>query len=126
MFLLSLGILFSPFAVACAIAGSRRARTFVAKHYWPCLAVGWSAVALLAPVAVALHGASRAAALAIVCPPIALSFWRRGQGDDGGGPDDPEPPRPDGPEIDWDRFQRELDEFVVRTPRDRPRDRVPA
>jgi hypothetical protein len=105
---LYLAILASPFAIACGIGASRRASGFVARHYWGCIAVGWSAVALLAPAAVAFHGSNRVAALAIVSPPIALSFWRRAEGGD---QPEPEPPGPDIPEIDWDQFRRDLDDW---------------
>jgi hypothetical protein len=104
-------ILCSPFAIACAIAGSTRASTFVARHYWPCIVVGWTAVALLVPVAVMLDGPHRLKALAFVCPLIALSFWRRDSDEGGGEGDEPEPPQPDLPEIDWERFRRDLDEW---------------
>ena len=116
MLVVSLLILASPFAIACAIAGSPRARSFVARHYWACITVGWAAVLLLAPVAVGLRGGDRITALAVICPPMALSFWRRSDDDGGWGPDTPEPSEPDGPAIDWERFQRDFDEFVARVP----------
>jgi hypothetical protein len=113
-------ILFSPFVIASAIAGSARASSFIARHYWPCLSVGWLAVALLVPAAILFDGSDRVISLALVCPPIALSFWRRAEDSDGGDGDEPEQPPPDGPEIDWDRFYRDLDEWARKRERSSP------
>lgn len=118
MLYLSLMLLLTPFATGCVIASWHRARTFVARHYWPCIALGWTAVVLLAPAAIALEGAHRSAALALLCPWIGLSFWRRGDDDGGGGGEDPpDPPPTDGPSIDWEEFRREIDEYVAQRSR---------
>lgn len=114
MVALYLTLLLSPFAVGCAIAASSRAKSFIGRHYVGCITAGWTAVALTIPAAVALEGGRRVAALACLCPLMALSFWRRADGpdDDGGGGSDPDPTLPKPPEIDWDRFMRDLDEYA--------------
>ena len=66
------------------------------------------------PAAIALDGGSRIRALALLCPLIALGFWRRAGGDDGGGGSErPGPQLPPAPEIDWERFMRDLDEHSL-------------
>jgi hypothetical protein len=106
-------LLASPLAISWAIAESHRARSFIGAHYATCIVVGWSAVLLVAPAVVLLEGSARVAALAVLCPLMALSVWRRDGGgdDDGGGEDDPEPSLPDSPGVDWEQFMRALDEY---------------
>ena len=115
MIALYIALLLSPFVVGAAIASSDRARSFIARHYPSCAVAGWTAVALSVPAATALEGGRRIAALALVCPLMALSFWRRADGpggDDGGGGPDPDPALPGPPGIDWERFMRDLDEYA--------------
>ena len=116
MVYLSIALLLTPFAAGGAIASSDRARTFVARHYRLCSTIGWTAAALLAPTAVLLDGTQRSMVLMVLCPVTALGFWRRT--DDGGGDsDDPDPPGPDGPAIDWEQFRRDFDAHVMQRSR---------
>jgi hypothetical protein len=106
-------ILASPFVVGTTIAVWPPARRFVALWRRSCAAVGWAAFALVLPAAALLDGALHPAALALLCPLTALTWWRQADGpdgDDGGGDDEPDPLPPE-PEIDWDRFMRDLDEY---------------
>lgn len=108
-------VLLSPFAVGTAIARSSAARHFIAWRHRGCAAIGWAAFALVPVATVALDGIRHVLALAILFPLTALTWWRytdeaNGE-DDGGGGGDPDPPLPDPPEIDWERFLRDLDEY---------------
>jgi hypothetical protein len=116
MVALSTLILASPFALAYAISRSPGDRDFVRRHQRACLAVGWSALVLVVPAALAFDGVQRIAALLFLCPLIALSFAPHA-GDDGdddgrGRDDGPEAPDPDGPEVDWDRFEDDFATYV--------------
>ena len=106
-------ILASPLVIGGAISASDRARGFIARHYPSCVVVGWTAFMLVIPATIVLDGRLRIAALALLCPLMALTFWRRADGSDGD--DDPgdTDPRPHPPEIDWDRFMRDLDEYAA-------------
>lgn len=113
---LYVAILVSPLVIGCAIAASQRARSFIGAHFATCMVAGWSAVLILIPAALLLKGGARTAVLAVVCPLMALSFWRRNDGGDdggGGGGDDPDPSLPDPPQVDWERFMRDLDEYAA-------------
>jgi hypothetical protein len=105
-------ILVSPFLVGTTIAVWRPARRFVALQQRTCATVGWTAFALVLPAAALLHGAQHLAALALLCPLTALTWWRQTDGSDGddGGDDEPYP-LPPSPGIDWERFMRDLDEY---------------
>ena len=105
-------ILLSPFLVGTSIAALPSVRRFVAERQRGCAAVGWAAFALVLPAAVSLDGPRHVAALALLCPLTALTWWRQSDDEDGGGggDDDPHPVFP-GPRIDWDRFMRDLDEY---------------
>jgi hypothetical protein len=108
-------ILLSPFAIGGLIGASAPAKSFIAWHHRGCAALGWTAFALVPVAAFTLHGASQVAALAILCPFTALTWWRSsddpGWDDDGG--DDPDPVLPEPPDIDWERFMRDFDEYVA-------------
>jgi hypothetical protein len=109
-------VLLSPFVTGLAIAGSPRAKGFVARHFATCAVVGWTAFALVLPATVALDGRSHVAALAILCPLTALTWWRQDDGPDDGGGGDPDP-LPEAPDIDWDRFERDLEHYRTSPPR---------
>ena len=111
-------VLLSPFVTGLAIAGSSRAKGFIARHHATCAVVGWTAFALVPPATVALDGRSHVAALAILCPLTALTWWRLDDGPDDGGRDDPDP-LPEAPDVDWDRFMRDLDDYRM-NPQRRP------
>ena len=107
------------FLVGTTIAAWSPARRFVALRQPQCSAVGWTAFALVLPAAALLDDGRHLAALAVLCPLTALTWWRQtdGSGDDGGGGGDDEPyPLPPGPEVDWDRFMRDLDEYTTSRP----------
>jgi hypothetical protein len=108
-------VLASPFIVGTAIARSVRARELIARTHVVSAALGWSAFALVPVATVALEGGRHVAALAVLCPCTALTWWRytddADDDDGGGGGDDPDAPSPEPPEIDWERFMRDLDEY---------------
>jgi hypothetical protein len=108
-------VLLSPFVTGLAIARSPGARGFIARHFWTCAAVGWAAFALVPLATLALEGRSHVAALAILCPLTALTWWRQDDGRHGGGGDEPDPP-PEAPDIDWDRFMRDLEAYRMGSP----------
>ena len=115
-------ILASPFIIGGAIAASHGARDFVARHYAICAAAGWTAFAFAFPAAAVLDGGLRVGTLAILCPLMALTFWRPSDGPDGndgggGGGGGPDPSAPTPPEIDWGRFMRDLDDYAASTKR---------
>ena len=112
-------ILASPFIVGTTIAAWPPARRFVALQWRACAVVGWTAFALVLPAAVLFDGKQHLTALAILCPLTALTWWRQtdgSDGDGGGGGDDDPYPLPPGPEIDWDLFMRDLDEYTTSRP----------
>ena len=109
-------ILASPFLVGTTIAVWPPARRFVALWHETCAAVGWAAFALVLPAAALLDGAGHLAALALLCPLTALTWWRHTDESDGDGGDDEPYPLPPGPEIDWDLFMRDLDEHTTTRP----------
>ena len=69
------------------------------------------------PATVLLDGAQHLAALALLCPLTALTWWRHtDESDDDGGDDDDPYPLPPEPEVDWERFMRDLDEYTTSRP----------
>jgi hypothetical protein len=104
-------ILASPFAMGTTIAAFAPARRFVAVRHRSCAAVGWTAFALVLPATVLLDSGPHIAALALLCPLTALTWWRPTDESDDDGEDDPDPVLPRPPEVDWDRFMRDLDEY---------------
>ena len=111
-------ILASPFLVGAAIATWPPARRFVALQQRSCAAVGWTAFALVLPAAALLDGGRHLAAMALLCPLTALTWWRitDGWGGDDDGDDAPDPMPPDAPAIDWERFMRDLDKYTTSLP----------
>jgi hypothetical protein len=101
--------LLSPFLAGSTIATLAPAKRFVARWRGSCAAVGWTAFALVLPAVILLDGWWNLAALALLCPLTALMWWRQTGLDDDD--DDPDPEPPDLPDIDWDRFTRDLDEY---------------
>ena len=111
-------ILASPFLVGTTIAAWAPARRLVARQWPTCATVGWTAFAFVLPATVLLEGGLQIAALALLCPLTALTWWRQtdGSGGDGGGGDDEPAPVPSGPEVDWERFMRDLDDYTASRP----------
>jgi hypothetical protein len=88
-------------------------RRTVARHLVIALTVGWTALLFLVGSIVFVHDGPALATL-IAAPFVGLAFWR---GNGGGGEppaDDDDGPEPDGDRIDWDDFQRQLDEWAKR------------
>ena len=116
MIAIYLALLVSPLVIACLLGTSRGAKRWIGEHFAACMVIGWSAVLLLIPAALVLHGGARIAALTVICPLMALSIWRRaddgGGGGGGNGGIDTDPPLPQPPSIDWERFMHELDEYA--------------
>jgi hypothetical protein len=120
-----LWLVVAPLGTGYFVAHSPRGNRFVARCYWPCLAVGWIGVALLVVGGVLLHGPLGTLAVFVGAPLAGLSFWSRRDGDGGGEPpdDDPDPMPPD---WDWERFYSDLRDFTDARGRPRGGDREPS
>lgn len=110
--LLALWVVTAPFAGGVLIASSARLRGLVARHLAASLVLGWASLSFVVG-SIVLLGHDPDVATLFAAPLIGLAFWRPGRGDDP--PDDGEDPGPDdGGGIDWDEFQRRLDEWARR------------
>jgi hypothetical protein len=108
----TLWLLASPFVVGAAIGRWHRANRFVARHYWPALALGWLGVALFLAGVFALDPAHADLARVLGGPLAGLSFWSRaGGGDDSGG--EPEDDQPPDAGVDWEAFTRDFGEYAA-------------
>src|SRR5438874_10587649 len=111
--LLALWVVSAPFAGGAAIASTPSLRSTVARHYVAALTVGWLALLWLVASVLVVDGEPLITTL-IAAPLVGLAFWgRRIDGPDE--PDDDEDdPGPDPGGVDWDEFQRQVDEWAKR------------
>jgi hypothetical protein len=112
MTLLALWVVTAPFAAGALIGSVGALRRAVALHLRLSTLLGWSALVFVLVSVVLLHQGP-ALAIFVAAPLVGLAFWRYGDG-----PDDPpgggDEPRPPGGDIDWDDFQRRVDEWSRR------------
>jgi hypothetical protein len=112
MTLLALWVVTAPFAAGALIGSVGALRRAVALHIQVSALLGWSALLFVFATVVLLHEGTAVATL-VAAPFIGLAFWRRGSGSDEPPHGDGEP-GPDGGDIDWNDFQRRLDQWSRR------------
>jgi hypothetical protein len=112
--LLALWVVSAPFAGGAAIASTPSLRGAVARHYVAALTLGWLALLWVVASVLVVNGEPLVTTL-IAAPFAGLAFWARADGpDEPDGDDDDDEPGPDPGGIDWDDFQRQLDEWAKR------------
>jgi hypothetical protein len=105
--------LLTPLGSAALVAHSQPLRAAVGRHLRLCLAAGWLGLVGLAWGATSLETAPGEVMFLVGGPLGGLSVWSRSSGDDGPGGDDPPDDDGDPPEWDWERFERDLSDYVA-------------
>src|SRR5579884_2473824 len=91
----------SPFAVIAVIRRDLRLQSLVAAHLGWCHTAGCTGALMMVLGVLLIPSALGTALFAVGTPLVGLAVWQRGNRDDDGHEDEPDPPP-----FDWDEFER--------------------